>query len=224
MGDALGLVLVAALCVAFSPFRTSAVILVLLSARGRTAGPLFLAGFVAALTLVAGLGLIVAWAADLKRDDPSTLVSTIFLGLGLVVLSFASWEWWNRPKQGQTPSMPRWMRSIDRLPPVAALGLGAGLAVLSFKNLGLTIAAIVAIGAADLDLVGAIVLLVVFVGVASLGVAIPVAWRIRSGQQAEAELTALKSWLVAHNAIVMSLSMVLLGVTLLGKGLGGLID
>jgi hypothetical protein len=224
MGDALGLVLVAALCVAFSPFRTSAVILVLLSDRGRTAGPLFLAGFVAALAAVAGLGLALAWAADLDRDDPSTLVSSIFLALGLIVLSIASWEWWNRPKRGQKPAMPRWMRSIDRLPPVAAFGLGAGLAVFSFKNLGLTIAAVVAIGAAGLDLVGAVLLLVVFVAVASLGVAIPVVWRLRSGKRAEAELTALKTWLAAHNALVMSLSLLLLGVTLLGKGLGGLLD
>jgi hypothetical protein len=225
MGDALGLVLVAALCVAFSPFRTSAVILVLLSAHGRTAGPLFLAGFVAALACVAALGLLVARSVDLGADDGrSTLTSLVFVVLGLIVLSVASWEWWNRPKAGTEPSPPFWMRSIDRLPPLAALGLGAGLAVFSFKNLGLIAAADVAIGAAEVATATAAVLLLVFIAVASVGVALPVVWRLRAGQSAVAKLTALKAWLTTNNALVMSLSMLLLGVTLLGKGLGGLLD
>jgi hypothetical protein len=225
MGTALSVTLVAAICVALSPFRTSAVILVLLSAQGRRAGPLFVVGFVVGLAAIGGLGLVLASSADLTRhNEPTTLTSTVFALLGLFCLSVASWEWWNRPKKGTEPSMPRWMRSVDRLPPAAALGLGAGMAVFSFKNLGLTAAVAVAIGAADLSVAASVFLLLLFVAVASVGVAIPVVWRLRFGKRAEAELTALKTWLAANNALIMSLSMLLLGVTLLGKGLGGLLD
>jgi cytochrome c biogenesis protein CcdA len=197
---------------------------VLLSDRARRAGPLYLIGFVTGISLATLLGLLLGLSVNLdNREHPPTAVSVVILAAGLLLLAFAAWSWQSRPKDGKTPVLPRWLRSLESLSPLMALGLGFALSVFSFKNLGLILVATLAIAQADLSAVGMIVDSAVFVVVACLGVALPVGWFILGKERSTETLSRWKEWLTLHNGWVTAASTALGGLLLVWKGLDGLI-
>lgn len=66
-------------------------------------------------------------------------------------------------------------------------------------------------------------MLAVFVILGSLTVDAPVLYYLLAGQSAEKMLNSWKAWLVANNATVMFILLLVFGVALIGEGLGGLI-
>ena len=202
MDGVIAVTVATALAVAISPMRTSAAILVLLSNRARRAGPLYLVGFVVGISFVTFLGLVLGTAADLDRSHTPTIVSVVILAAGCDVSRIASWTWQNRAKDAEAAGLPRWLREIESLSPLMALGLGFGLAVFSFKNLGLILLAALAITQPDISTVTKTLLSIAFVIVSCLGVAIPVGWYMASGDRATKTLTVWKDWLTRHNSWV----------------------
>jgi hypothetical protein len=116
--------------------------------------------------------------------------------------------------------MPGWMRSIDSLTPMRALGLAALLS--TGGNLALILAAAAGIARSKLDIGQEAVALSVFIVIGSLTVAAMVAYHVIAGQSAMTALTTWKIWLLKNNATVMSVLLLLVGVLLVGKGLSGL--
>jgi len=223
MRQAISEVLPLAIGVAISPVPIIAVILMLFSQRARVNGPLFLVGWVLALSVVAGVAYTLADAADVSSStSASDTVSWGKILLGVGFLALARRQWAKRPAPGEQAEMPKWMGSIDALQPVRAFALGVLLAGVNPKNLVLTVAAATALAQAGVtggDAVGGIV---VFVVVASLTIALPVAYRLLGGDGARAKLDEMKEWLGAHNAAVMAVLFLVFGVDLLAKGLGRL--
>jgi len=211
--------------VAISPVPIIAVILMLFTPRAKSNAPAFLGGWIAGLTVVGTIVVVAAGSADVSsEDEPSTVASAVKLLLGLLFLVLAARQWRGRPKADDEPSMPGWMRSIDSLTPVAALGLGALLSGVNPKNLSLTLAAGLAIAQAGLSAGQAGVSLVVFIGGASITVAGPVLLYFMLGERAEQVLNEWKSWLTENNATVMAVLLLVLGLVLIGNGIGGLTD
>lgn len=68
----------------------------------------------------------------------------------------------------------------------------------------------------------AVVSLVVFVVVASLTIAGPVVYYLLGGEHAKAQVDSMKGWLAVHNAAVMTVLFLVLGVDLIAKGLAPL--
>ena len=99
------------------------------------------------------------------------------------------------------------------------LGVALLLSAVNPKNLGLTIAAAASISASGLGSGDEIVVLLVFVLIASIGVAAPVLLNLVLGSKAEHTLTEMKEWLVANNATVMAVLFIVLGAKLLGDGI-----
>jgi hypothetical protein len=64
--------------------------------------------------------------------------------------------------------------------------------------------------------------LAVFVAVSSIGVMVPVALRLVRGDASLANLSRMRDWLARHNAVIMSVVLVLLGANLIGDGLAAL--
>lgn len=223
MGEGISEVVTFAIAVAISPIPIVAVILMLFSKRAKVNGPLFLLGWVLALSVISGLVYLLASQSDAASS--TTASDTISWGkivLGLLLVLLAGRTFRNRPKPGTEPEMPKWMAGVDALTPVKALGLGVLLAGVNPKNLILTLGA--ATGLAQLGLSGtdAFVSLVVFVVIASVTIAGPVIYYLVGGDRAKAVLDDLKGWLALHNAAVMTVLLLVLGVDLIAKGLAPL--
>lgn len=83
VGDAIGQMLPTAVAVAISPFPIVAVVLMLVTRRGRVNGLAFLVGWLLGLIVVGAIVVSVASGADASDDGaPATWVSVLKLLLG----------------------------------------------------------------------------------------------------------------------------------------------
>jgi hypothetical protein len=219
----IGDILPMAVGVAISPVPIIAVILMLFSARARSNGPAFLAGWVLGLTVVGIVVLALAGPAGAEDDaEPSTVASVVKLLLGLLLLLLAVRQWRSRPEPGQEAELPSWMRAVDSFAAGRAFGLGGLLSAVNPKNLALAIAAAATIAQAGLSGGGSATALAVFVVLGSASIAVPVVFYLLGGPGAKATLDGWKAWLGANNATVMTVVLAVLGTVLLGKGIAGL--
>lgn len=223
MGQGISEILTFAIGVAISPAAIIAVILILFSQRARVNGPLFLAGWVVALGVLAAVVYAISDQSNAATSNSSSdSVSWLKIVLGVSFLLLARREWRNRPAPGAEPETPKWMRGIEAFTPAKALGLGALLGALNPKNLFLAIGAAAGLAQLGLSTADAVVSLIVFVGVGSLTVAGPVIYYLVGGERATTELDELKDQLRVHNEAVMAVLFLVLGVALIAKGLAPL--
>ncbi len=223
MTQGIGSVLTFAVGVAVSPVPIIAVILMLFSRRARVNGPLFLLGWVLALSVVSAVVYVIADEGG--ASSSSTASDTILWGkvvLGVVLLLLGVRNWRSRPAPGEQPEMPKWMSSVDSLVPGKAFALGVLLAGVNPKNLILTIGASTGLAQLGLSASDAVVSLIVFVVVASLTIAVPVGYAAVRGESAAAELDRLKDWLGVNNTAVMAVLLLVFGVSLIAQGLPAL--
>jgi len=220
MGQGISEILTFAVGVAISPVPIIAVTLMLFSQRARVNGLSFLLGWVVALTVVSGVAYSLADQANAATD--STTNDSIAWGkilFGVLFLLLAARNYRQRPAPGAEPEMPKWMVGIDALKPGKALGLGLLLAGVNPKNLMLAAAAGAGLAQLGLSTTYAIVSLIVFVIVASLTIAGPVAYYLLGGETAKARLDEMKDWLALHNNAVMAVLFLVLGAKLIADGL-----
>lgn len=222
MSEGISTVLGFAVGVAISPVPIIAVILMLFSQRARINGPLFMAGWMAALVVVSGLAYCAAVAGDASTSNStSSAIAWSKILFGILFLLMAARTWRSRPAPGEVAHMPKWMAGIDDLKPGKALAFGLLLAGLNPKNLMLCLAAGAGLAALGLSTNEAAWSLVVFVAVGSLTIAGPVVYYLIGGDKARAALDELKGWLTAHNDAVMAVLLLVFGVDLISKGLAG---
>jgi len=106
-----------------------------------------------------------------------------------------------------------WMSRIDGLTAGRALGRGMVLAGVNPKNLILTAGAAAGLAQLGLSAADAIVSLLVFVGIGSLTIAGPVAYRMAGGEDARARLDTVKIWLIVHSGAVMPVLLLVFGAS-----------
>jgi threonine/homoserine/homoserine lactone efflux protein len=222
VGTVIGELLPLAVGVAISPVPIIAVVLMLLSRQpGRTSGGL-VTGWVAGVVVVTTVVFLLVGQAKSTSTGPSTLSSVLKLIFGVLLLLVAARHWQSRPKPGETPTMPKWMAAVDTMTFAKALGLGALLSAANPKNLLMCLGAGTTIGAAHLSAGGEVVSVAVFTVLAASTVAGPVVAYLAARERMTAALPALRGWLAQNNATVMTVLMLVLGVVLIGKGIGGL--
>jgi len=220
MGKGIGEVLTFGVGVAISPAGIIAVILVLFSQRARVNGPLFLLGWMASLGVLSAVVYAVSNQSNAGSSNTSSdSVSWLKIALGVGLLLLARREFRKRPEPGVEPEMPKWMKRVNRLTPVQALGAGAVLGAANPKNLALAVGAAAGLGQLGLSTADAVVSLIVFVVVGSLTIAIPVAYHLIGGDRSKAQLEDLKDWLAVHNYAVMAVLFAVFGVALIAKGI-----
>ena len=220
MGAAIGDVLGLAAGVAVSPLPIVAIILMLVSAKGRANGSLFAVGWLVGLSVLGAVVLLLAGPADPSDDgQPAAWTGWLKLLLGVGALLLAVRQWRGRPAVGAEPEMPRWMAGLDRMRPGGALGLGALLSAANPKNGGLTIAAAASIAGAGLPGGQQAVALAVFVLIGSAGVLAPLVLYLAAGEGAARTLDAWKGWAGAHNAAIMAVLFLVFGLKLVGDGI-----
>lgn len=219
MGAVIGDLLPLAVGVAVSPIPIIAAILMLLSKRAGSTSVGFALGWLAGIVVATTIFVLLAGAISTSDDGPSTSSSVIKLVLGVLLLAVGVRQWRGRTGEHATP---KWMAAIDDLTAVKSLGLAFALAAINPKNLLMCAAAGVTIGGASLSAEQQIGSIAVFTVIAASTVAIPVIGYLVAAQRLRAPLDALKQWLQTNNATVMAVLILVIGVVLIGKGIGGL--
>ncbi|NKS66600.1 GAP family protein [Rhodococcus hoagii] len=222
MGTAIGDVLPLAIGVAISPIPIIATILMLLTPRAGSTATAFLAGWILGIAVGYVVFVAIGSAIDLSSNpDGNAVTATIRLVLGVLLLALAVKQWRTRPAPGEEPSMPAWLAAIDKVTPGNALALGVGLSAINPKNLLMIVGAAVAVSQLDVGVGAKTVTGVVFTILAASTVAVPVVGYFTMRERATSWLQGLKVWLTANNAAVMAVLLLVIGVSLIGKGIGG---
>ncbi|MFI6866161.1 GAP family protein [Nocardia sp. NPDC050406] len=219
MGSVLGDLLPLAVGVALSPIPIVAAILMILSRNTSGAGTGFAIGWVAgiavATTVVVLLSGIVGGSDDRAASTAGSWVK-IALGVVLVVLAAAQW------RQRADSAPPGWMRAIDDFTVAKAVGLGAALAAVNPKNLLLCASAGVTIGGGDLNSGEKALATAVFTVLAAASVVAVVGGHALAADRLRGTLDTTRQWLQANNHAVMAVVLLVMGATVVGKGIGGL--
>ena len=224
MGNVIGQLLPLGIGIAISPIPIIATILMLLApnAKGTSVG--FLIGWVGGIVVATTIFVVIAATAGLddSSDGPSTTSCWIKIVVGALLLLLAVRQWRSRPKPGETAALPKWMSAIDSFTFVKATGLGFALSAVNPKNLLMAIAAGSAIGGAAITTGQMVVAVVVFTAIGACTVAVPVIGYLVAADRLRTPLEELRVWLEANNGAVMSVLLLVIGVVLIGKGIGGL--
>jgi threonine/homoserine/homoserine lactone efflux protein len=222
VGQAIGQVLPAAVGVAVSPLPIVAVVLMLVTPQGRVNGPAFIVGWWAGLAVVGVLVLSLSSGAGATSDGaPATWVSWLKLILGVLMLLVAARQWRGRPEGDEEPATPKWMGALEGFTPVKAIGAGMFLSGLNPKNLLLAVAGAAAIAGTGVSTADETIAWIVFILIASIGVATPVVIAFLMGERATELLGRLHHWLARENTTIMAVICLLIGVKLIGDAITG---
>jgi hypothetical protein len=223
MGKAIGGSLPLAVGIALSPIPIIAVVLMLTSRRAKVNGPVFVLGWLIGLGVVGAIVLSIAGPAGAsKSGGPAVWVSWVKIVLGVLLLLVAVRQFRGRPRGGEEPQMPKWMASIDRTTPVAALGLAALLSGANPKNLLLAVSGGAAIAQTGIAGGQQAIAYLVFALIGTLGVGIPVVIYFALGKRSDAVLGGLKDWMSQHNAVIMTVLCLIIAAKLIGDAIGSL--
>lgn len=223
MGQAIGSTLPLAVGVALSPVPIIAVVLMLTSRRARSNGPAFIIGWLIGLAVIGAIVLSVAGPAGAsKSGSPATWVSWVKIVLGAALLLVAARQFRGRPKDSDEAALPKWMASIDTMKPLTVLGLAALLGGVNPKNLLLAVSAGASIAQTGISGADQAIAYAVFALIGTIGVGTPVVIYFALGERSATMLATLKDWMGRHNAVIMSVLCLVIGVKLIGDAIGAL--
>jgi threonine/homoserine/homoserine lactone efflux protein len=220
MGPVIGEILPLAIGIAISPVPIIAAVLMLLSPKAKSASLGFLVGWLAGI--VVAIVLFTLLSSLLPEQDSggsSPVAGVIKIILGALLLLLALKQWRSRPAEGAKTKLPKWMAAIDSMTAGKALALAFLLAAVNPKNLLFAISAGVFIGSAGLTVGQATVVIVVFVLLAGCTVLIPVLGYFLASARMAGPLDRLRGWLVDNNNAIMAVLLLVMGVSMIGKGI-----
>jgi len=167
--------------------------------------------------------LMLAGPADAsKSGGPAAWVSWVKIVLGVLLLLVAVRQFRGRPRSGEQPQMPKWMSTIDRTTPFAALGLAALLSGANPKNLILAVSGGAAIAQTGIPGGQQAIAYLVFALIGTLGVGVPVVMYFALGKRSDKLLGELKDWMSQHNAVIMTVLCLIIAAKLIGDAIGSL--
>lgn len=222
MNQAIGDSIAFAVGVAISPLPIIAVILMLLSKRSAANSWAFVLGWVAGVAIALGVVLAVCDAIGITASSGSTTVhntSTVRVVLGAVLVLMGLRRL--RHRQGEGADTPKWLQTIESVGPGKAAGLGVVLAAVNPKNLILIIGGGTAIAGATTATGATVAAAVIFIVIAVSTVVLPAVVAALGGSRADAVLGSWRDWLGLHASALMGAVLLVIGVLLIGKGVGG---
>ncbi|HTR75484.1 MAG TPA: GAP family protein [Solirubrobacterales bacterium] len=208
--------------IALSPIPIIGVVLMLGTPRARVNGIAFVLGWIFGVAAVGtGLLLLANAAEAAEGSSPAEWVSVAKIALGafLVVVSVRTWR--GRPRRGEEAAMPRWMESVDHFGPGLAAGMAVLLSTINPKNLVLIMGAAAAIAGVGLEPREDAIAMAIFVFIATIGPAAPVAIYFVMRKRSQQILEDLRAWMADNNAAIMAVICLLIGAKLIGDGIGG---
>jgi Sap, sulfolipid-1-addressing protein len=224
MGGAIGKSLPLAVGVALSPIPIIAVVVLLTSSRARSLGPVFVLGWLLGLVVVGATVLVVVGPGGAGSSGQRTRwVSWVLVVVGVLLLVEAVRRLRGRTGGGEDEvRLPAWMGALDRLKPAAALGGGVVLGGVRPKSFLLVVGGAAAIAQTGIAGGQQALAYAVFAVVATIGVGAPVVIYFAMGTRSAELLGRLKGWMCRNNAVILAVVLLVVGVTLIGDGIGGL--
>jgi threonine/homoserine/homoserine lactone efflux protein len=195
--------------------------MVLVTKRPPMIAGAFVGGWLLGLTVVGAVVIAVADLIDLTGQRPAWATG-LKITLGLLLIGLAVRKWRGRPRPGDEPKVPSWVAAAEAMSGRRAFGLAFLLASVNPKNLLLMISGATVIADATSRPGEQIVALLVFVLVASLGVAAPTILSLVLGTRSGPVLARIDAWMTAHNASLISVVLLVLGVVVVANGIGTL--
>jgi len=158
-------------------------------------------------------------AADVSQGGKGTIVSTLLMVLGILLL-IAAYRKWHGEEDPDAPP-PKWLTMLDQMPPVKAFGIGFAIPLISAKLWVFTLSALTTIAAVNLESPGGAIAYLLFVLLAQALLLIPIVIRIVTPTKSKAILTQLSDWLTTNNRpIAIGVSLVF-GAFFLYSGISG---
>jgi hypothetical protein len=222
MGEAIGQSLPLAVGVALSPIPVIAVVVLLTSSRARSLGPVFVLGWLLGLVVVGAIVLAVVGPSGAGSSGQRTRwVSWVMIILGVLLLVDAVRRLRGRTRGGEAP-LPAWLGAIDRLKPAVVLGGGVVAGGVRPKSLLLAVGGAAVIAQTGIAGGQQAIAYAVFAVIATIGVGAPVVVYFAMGTRSAELLGRLKGWMRRNNAVILAVVLLVIGVTLIGDGIGGL--
>lgn len=223
MNQAIGESITFAIGVAISPLPIIAIILMLLSRRTGPNSLAFLIGWMVGIAAVLVAVLAIGAALGLSTGGSNTAdgTSTFKLVLGIILVVLGLRRIRQRPAQGESPAPPKWLTSVEDLSTPKAGGLGFALAAVNPKNLVLIIGGGTTIAQTSTSVGQRVVAVAIFVVLGSLTIGLPVLMYALARAKATPILDRWRNWLGAHASATVGAVILVLGVLLIGKGVGG---
>ena len=201
-----------ALVMGLSPLAVLASVLLLTVERGTAKAAAYAVGWVVATSLVGVATIAVdSWAEMPPGNSASTASAWLDVALGVILVVLAIRR---RVRGASGTTEPSWMRKLDSMSPVVALGFGLFmppyvLAVAGANNI---------VRSSQSDGTSSVVLaVVVFTIVASVGVLVPLALAVFSSRSDEV-LARWRTWLMANWPRLVVWLLAAIGVYLVVKG------
>ena len=219
MSSALASVALLGLACAANPWGIMIAILLLDARRGHGVVWTYVLAWSGSISVViaallAGLGAVFASGSD----SANTAVSWILLVLGVVLLGFGVRRLLSPQGEAAPAETPRWLQAIESISYPAAFVLGIYSATYP-----MVIAAAGEILRADTTTGETAALAALFVVLGSSSVVAVAALGTFAPRRSAAFLDRMRAWVTAHNRAVITAILLVLGVFLAARGLGGLL-
>jgi hypothetical protein len=150
----------------------------------------------------------------------SELTYIAALCTGVLFLLVAGLCWWKIPRKGAEVKMPKWVGYIDNAGPKTALYFGL---ILFVNNVILTITAVLDILVSPVSVTDGIIVIIIFVIIGTLGLWIPVTYRVAAPAKSEEGIERARMWIIRHYRALLIFEFVFLGIIELVKGIIGLV-
>jgi hypothetical protein len=209
-------VLVLALALAVQPWSVLAAVLLVASKGGVAKDMAYVAGWVLALVVVA-VATVALYPDTPKVAASSPWVSWVQVGSGIALGGWVLVRS-RRPVAAGSDAQPQWMARLDSMSPAAAFVLGAFL-----PNYVIVVAAVGNVIQAGLPQARAAIVMLLFIVVASAGVAAPLLLLVFRGEEAPGIYQGWRTWLTSHGQALVSVVLAVVSVVLLLKGVVGLV-
>jgi hypothetical protein len=184
---------------AVSPLVMSATFIVIRSERKRTNGIAYLTGFVLGTAIACIIGLVLGQAAADRLNSHETIdgLFALLIGVALVVVALGGRRGPMRPET-ETGRAAAILAGLEHVGPGAAFSMAGLLGFGGPKRLLLTFLAMAAVSEDAVGAAGDLVLVLLYIAVATALVSVPVVIIIATGDWGVAILERAESWFRRH--------------------------
>jgi hypothetical protein len=209
-----------ALAGAISPFNVSVVIVMLLSKNHPAARSLvFVAGFTASLVIIGTIAVGIISSIYTPPLRPRTYV--IIAGLGLLLVVLGVRQIITKEDPDQPPSA--WLEKIESFGIFAAFWIGFFMSMFGLKTLGIYVACLGVITAAEPPLPQMVAEIIIVVVTIISTMLIPILIYISFPERGPDTLHRIKDWMVNRQHIVAGAVLAIAGAALMFYGITGLL-